>query len=111
MDNKNIIRVNNENLFSSYFGIVISKLRKEKGYTAHVLAKKINVSQQQMSRYERGVNKISVDTLANIAYSLDISVEELFKYAVIEAKYRLRNVEGYSKLKSTLTLYDINNYF
>lgn len=63
-----------------------------------------------MSRYERGVNKISVDTLANIAYSLEISIEELFKCAVSEARDGLRSIGGNNKFKTILTLYDIDNF-
>ncbi|WP_319381683.1 helix-turn-helix transcriptional regulator [Thiomicrorhabdus sp.] len=44
--------------------------RKELGLTAAELSEKIGISQQQLSRYERGTNKINVTHLVNIAYIL-----------------------------------------
>ncbi|BBN60214.1 helix-turn-helix domain-containing protein [Hydrogenovibrio marinus] len=42
--------------------------RKELGLTAAELSEKVGISQQQLSRYERGTNKINVTHLFNIAY-------------------------------------------
>lgn len=41
--------------------------RKELGLTAAELSEQVGISQQQLSRYERGTNKINVTHLFNIA--------------------------------------------
>jgi transcriptional regulator with XRE-family HTH domain len=40
--------------------------RRELGLTALVLSERVGMSQQQLSRYERGQNKISLSHLVNI---------------------------------------------
>lgn len=55
---------------NSYIGQRISKKRKELGYTGSQLAKILDVSQQQVSRYERGKNKINLLNLFKIAVAL-----------------------------------------
>ena len=45
----------------------IQQKRKEFGYSAEKLSESINLSQQQLSRYERGVSKINVNHLIDIA--------------------------------------------
>ncbi|MEZ2896486.1 helix-turn-helix domain-containing protein [Providencia rettgeri] len=74
------------NFLSLCCGKIIKKIRKENGMTGAELAKKMNVSQQQMSRYERGINKLSIDMLFNIAMVLDVSFENIIKSVISEAK-------------------------
>lgn len=50
----------------------IQQYRKEKGFTIAQLSESIELSTQQLSRYERGINKINLDHLAKIAYKLAI---------------------------------------
>lgn len=52
----------------------IKKLRKERGLTGADLAMILNVSQQQVSRYERGINRIDIDTLFSISSSFKIDM-------------------------------------
>ncbi|OOF87529.1 transcriptional regulator [Rodentibacter ratti] len=52
--------------------------RKELGISAEVLAEKIGVSQQQFSRYERGVTKMNVNHLVEIAIILDTPIDWFF---------------------------------
>lgn len=77
---------NRNNSLSFYCGLVIKNLRKERGLSGLKLAEKLNISQQQMSRYERGVNKLSIDTLFSILTILDISFEKLLKLLITEIK-------------------------
>lgn len=55
-------------------GSRIKKLRREYGLTGAEVAVVLNVSQQQLSRYERGVNRIDIDSLVIIADFLKVSV-------------------------------------
>lgn len=75
-----------DNLFSIYCGLVIRKIRKENGISACELATQVNVSQQQMSRYERGINKISIDMLFNLSVALDCPFERVIKLIIAEVQ-------------------------
>lgn len=50
----------------------IQQYRKEKGFTVAQLSELVELSSQQLSRYERGINKINLDHLAKIASRLSI---------------------------------------
>ncbi|EFA6874535.1 helix-turn-helix transcriptional regulator [Escherichia coli] len=56
----------------------IQQRRKESKLTAASLSEKIGVSQQQLSRYERGTNKINVSHLIDIAAYLDTPISWFF---------------------------------
>ncbi|MGF6148173.1 anaerobic benzoate catabolism transcriptional regulator [Kingella potus] len=56
----------------------IQKRRKELALTADALAEKIGISQQQLSRYERGDNKVNINLLAQIADALDTPLNWFF---------------------------------
>ena len=47
-------------------GQKIKSLRKSQGYTVFQLAKEIDISEQQLFRYERGVNRIDIDCLVRV---------------------------------------------
>lgn len=63
----------------------IQQRRKEVGFTAENLAEQIGVSQQQFSRYERGVTKINVAHLASIAVLLDTPISWFFVDSTAES--------------------------
>ena len=56
----------------------IQMRRKELKITASELSEQLEISQQQLSRYERGTNKINVSHLVNIAVLLDIPISWFF---------------------------------
>ncbi|MDG6895410.1 helix-turn-helix domain-containing protein [Volucribacter amazonae] len=58
--------------------------RRELGYSADKLSELIGISQQQLSRYERGANKINVAHLVNIAVYLDTPISWFFLDCKIE---------------------------
>ncbi|EPL1663369.1 helix-turn-helix domain-containing protein, partial [Proteus mirabilis] len=68
------------NMISGHVGIFLRKARKEKNMTGKQLARLMNVSQQQISRYEIGATAITVDQLANFLLILDKKWVDLFKY-------------------------------
>ncbi len=57
----------------------IQTKRKEQGITATALAKQIGISQQQLSRYERGTNRINIDHLVEIAWILQTPIAWFFQ--------------------------------
>ncbi|EQB2984580.1 helix-turn-helix domain-containing protein, partial [Proteus mirabilis] len=57
------------------------------------LGKLLNISQQQISRYERGINKIPIDILFHILNIFDISISDFFEKVskrVITLKYKIK---------------------
>lgn len=65
----------------------IQQKRKEMGYSAEKLSKKIDLSQQQLSRYERGTNKINVTHLVKIAPLLQTPIS--FLRIVCQTQHRI----------------------
>lgn len=63
-----------KNSIARAVGQKIQVLRKDHGITAARLAEMIEISQQQMSRYERGVNRVDVDCLVRIADIFEVPV-------------------------------------
>ncbi|MBI6203624.1 helix-turn-helix domain-containing protein [Providencia rettgeri] len=95
---------NQDNQVSTYCGTVIKKIRRECGMTGAELAKKLNVSQQQMSRYERGINKISVDMLFNLSIALNVPFEKVIKHVLLEMEKS--NSDDVSMLKKLIAASD-----
>lgn len=66
------------NIIKPTFNIIVGKkikrYRKEMNLTAEELERYIGVSQQQISRYESGVNHINIDFLSQLS--------ELFKVPI-----------------------------
>ncbi|MEQ4672419.1 helix-turn-helix domain-containing protein [Providencia manganoxydans] len=69
--------------FKKDINIIIGRqimiLRKSKGLSGQLLAKKLGVSQQQISRYERGKCKIDIDSLIIILVDMDFSFDVFFR--------------------------------
>jgi transcriptional regulator with XRE-family HTH domain len=55
----------------------ITRLRREKGYTQSQLAQRLNVGQNQVSRYEHGAYNPSLETLVKMANELDTTTDYL----------------------------------
>lgn len=61
--------------FYAVSGHRIQSRRKELGIVTVKLAQKLNISQQQFNRYERGVSKISLNHLIELSELLDAPIE------------------------------------
>ncbi|CAB5670618.1 helix-turn-helix domain-containing protein [Providencia hangzhouensis] len=62
-----------------FIGIKIKARRKELGLSGANLAKILNISQQQISRYEKGINKIPLNNLVSIAVALKCPIDWFFQ--------------------------------
>ncbi|EEG86028.1 MULTISPECIES: helix-turn-helix domain-containing protein [Proteus] len=60
-------------------GQKIKSLRKSQGYTVFQLAKEIDISEQQLFRYERGVNRIDIDCLVKVLEVLGVNIGSFFE--------------------------------
>lgn len=76
----------------------IQMRRKEKQMTAAELAEEVDISQQQLSRYERGTNKINIGHLIRIALCLGTPISWFFIDCLEDLK--LDNTQ--SKYSSTI---------
>ncbi|MBI6547207.1 helix-turn-helix domain-containing protein [Xenorhabdus lircayensis] len=64
----------------------IQAKRKELGMTATALAKQIGISQQQLSRYERGTNRINLTHLVEIVGLLSTDISWFFEDCFMSKK-------------------------
>ncbi|HEC8327917.1 TPA: helix-turn-helix transcriptional regulator [Providencia rettgeri] len=65
---------------SKIIGNKITYYRKMKGMTLDSLSKVVGVSEQQQSRYERGINRINIDRLYQYAKIFDINLIDFFVF-------------------------------
>ncbi|MDC9615480.1 helix-turn-helix transcriptional regulator [Xenorhabdus khoisanae] len=84
----------------------IRKQRKKKGVTTQYLAERIGLSQQQVARFEKGINKINVGYLAIIARELNTPISWFFSdcYADLEDKDFPSNLAG---SETSITSYEL----
>lgn len=67
-----------KSLISDLAGSKLKELRVSHGYKIHDMAIKLNKSDQQLFRYEKGVNKIDLDTIINYLEVLQIDINHFF---------------------------------
>lgn len=60
-------------------GTRIRQRRTELGYTQQQLAQRVGLTYQQIHKYERGTNRISVARLVDIAEALEIHIPYFFE--------------------------------
>lgn len=65
----------------------IQQKRKELGFSAAELSEQIGIAQQQLSRYERGENKINVAHLVEIATALNTEISWFFIDCLSDLKH------------------------
>lgn len=57
----------------------IRKLRKRDGLTAKELGIYLGITQQQVSRYERGINQVHIDLLNQLSFLFKVQIELFFE--------------------------------
>ncbi len=66
----------------------LKRLRKERGITQEELAKRLGVSFQSVSKWERGESEPSLSMIPMIAYLFDVSTDEIYSRDEIRQKNR-----------------------
>lgn len=74
-----------------YVGARVRSCRESRGLSQDALARQIGISFQQLQKYEKGTNRISVGRLQEIARVLDVPVGQFFKGADEQAALGDRN--------------------
>ncbi|MEO0983698.1 MAG: helix-turn-helix transcriptional regulator [Pseudomonadota bacterium] len=59
-------------------GAHIRMARRRSGLTQKDLAERLNLSFQQVQKYEKGMNRVAAGTLADIAAVLDVPIQSFF---------------------------------
>ncbi len=92
--------VDMKTIFTKAVGQEIYRIRRSQGMTGKALAQQLNVSQQQVSRYECGVCHITIDTLILMLSILDVSIDEFFKKVYLNLFNNQKDIEieNYSSL-------------
>ncbi len=60
------------------FGMILQKLRKERGWTQKQLAKMINKESSIISRYEKNLQSPTFDTVRSLAAIFNVSLDYLW---------------------------------
>lgn len=73
-------------LVSRIIGRKITSYRKMNGMSLSDIARIINVSEQQQSRYERGINRINLDRLNQYAEIFKVDLIDFFNISLYDIK-------------------------
>ncbi len=84
-------------------GKFIYKLRKEKGLTQKDIAEKLNISDNSVSKWERGINIPDISYLPFLADIFNVTVNELLNG---EYDYKKKD-KNYSKLNKVIAIKDL----
>lgn len=76
------MNINNDSLRKD-IGEFIKNARKNKSLTGTQLGGLLNVSQQQVSRYERGKTSLTIDSLSEILTVLEMDWSDLFHKVMV----------------------------
>lgn len=71
------------NYINEYVGKAIRNLRQSKNLTLNEVAVRVRISYQQLQKYEKGTNRLSIDKLYDIARFLGIEVYNFFRGAEV----------------------------
>ncbi|MGV6989537.1 helix-turn-helix domain-containing protein [Testudinibacter sp. P80/BLE/0925] len=71
----------------------IQQKRKECGFSAEKLSELLDISQQQLSRYERGTNKINVSHLVSIANFLHTPISYFFMDCMLDSDWNSDRID------------------
>lgn len=79
-------------------GINIKRLREAKGYSQELVAEKLGVSRQAVSKWENNISEPSTENLRNISILFDVEIESLIngeKHDLIETLTKEKEVKRY----------------
>lgn len=78
----------------------IRQLREKKGLTQEALATELEITQQQLSKYERNIASIKVESLKKVAAYFNVTTDYLLGISDVK-----RNVVGVVEMGKTLEEY------
>ncbi|AXH62606.1 helix-turn-helix transcriptional regulator [Providencia huaxiensis] len=78
------MRIYQTEISNTYIGLQLRKRRLQMGWTAHTLGKKSGLSQQQISRYERGTQNFTIHRLCIFANVLQCDLDYFLEQNIYE---------------------------
>lgn len=72
-------------------GKILRYVRIKKGFSQYQLAKILNLSQQNLSRYEKNQRIVSFDTIEQIANNCDYEI--IFRNKITKEEITTKNIE------------------
>lgn len=91
-----------ENTKNKLIGLKLLELRKTKNFTRVKFAKILNMSHQQLDKYEQGANKISAAKLAIIAKKLKVDINYFYEDLISDVLNKENNKKDKDKIQTLL---------
>ena len=107
-----IKNIEKEKLLLDELGFIIRKYRSQRGLSRQMLATKSNISLRYLAQLEAGSGNPSITILKNIAYALNITLENLLfanSYKDKKVDYIKKKIDNYEKHQITALLELIDN--
>ena len=107
-----IKNIEKEKLLLDELGFIIRKYRSQRGLSRQMLATKSNISLRYLAQLEGGSGNPSITVLKNIAYALNITLENLLfanSYKDKKVDYIKKKIDNYEKHQITALLELIDN--
>ena len=107
-----IKNIEKEKLLLDELGFIIRKYRSQRGLSRQMLATKSNISLRYLAQLEAGSGNPSITILKNIAYALNITLENLLfanSYKDKKVDYIKKKIDHYEKHQITELLELIDN--
>nr|QLQ99355.1 helix-turn-helix transcriptional regulator [Providencia alcalifaciens] len=95
IDDKNSSSKKGITIYTKAVGYEIYLLRKRRLLSGKELANLLNISQQQVSRYERGICNITIDMLIQVLNVLKMPIQDFLDRAIIRVsimKFKLNSI-------------------
>ena len=96
------IKMDEEERINKLIGIKILSYRKENNITRVKLAKTLNMSHQQLDKYEKGINNLSASKLAIIAKKLQININYFYDDIILSSLKNNTNKKDKEKINTLL---------
>lgn len=90
---------------------LIKKLRKERGMTGSELAQIMDMSQQQISRYERAITELTLEQTEKFALVFDMTIWQFMDEIYLCQYVQLREIGHAHSNKIVLLEGNIDRYF
>mgnify|MGYP002831592450 CR=1 FL=1 len=106
------IKIENERIDLLNIGLIIKKLRIQRGITRHTLAIKSSISIRYLAQLESGKGNPTITILKNIAYALNLTLKDLLFYKKNNTKVDLikSKVDNYNNNQLKEVLNFLNNF-
>ena len=106
------IKIENEKIDLLNIGLIIKKLRIQRGITRHTLAIKSSISIRYLAQLESGKGNPTITILKNIAYALNLTLKDLLFYKKNNTKVDLikSKVDNYNNIQLKEVLNFLDNF-